>query len=135
MDILGLLTGPVGTVLKIIGIPVLVGVGGIGGFFYSSINKKALSVEEAAVSSVSKLSNYTDDPDMKAIIVHCIHMAAKMMPDASGNEKLQYALKKVKAMVPDWLISDEDLEKIINQSYVKFQADLKSLPVPGSDQN
>jgi len=99
----------------------------MGAAFYSLIKKEVGRLRESLFLEVNSQVTSIDDPNLRKIVKHAIRYAAKRLPDATGNERLDAVIKAVQDATPNFIISDDQLKELIQTQYTALKGQLGSL--------
>lgn len=87
-------------------------------------------IAEVVQVNVDKLRNDIQgmqDADLREIARHTVRYVAKKMPDASNDERLAYAIKRVQELTPNIVMSDDNVKVLIEYAYMQCKNELELL--------
>ena len=99
----------------------------LGTAFYSLIKNEVVKIRNSLILEINAQVTSIDDPDLKEIVRHAIRYAAKRLPNATGNERLDLVIKAVQDATPNFIISDSQLEILIQTEYEAIKDKLSAL--------
>lgn len=120
-DIWGFASGPARPFLEW-GASIAIG-GTIGAYVRSELKKIGTTL---ILETNHKLEDISD-PDLREMIRYGIRYVAKRFPDASGNRKLELLVNAIQNATPNFIISDDEIRKIIQEEYDQIKGDLSKI--------
>lgn len=98
-----------------------------GGIFLGMIRSQIKKIGDGIVLAANNQINSLDDPDLKEMARHAIRYAAKRLPNSSGSDKMQAAIKAIQDATPNFIISDAQIKELIQNEYDQIKGELETI--------